>query len=93
MEPSRRPVLPISHGDWQVLRSLVRAKRRPILGKDLRLNPSRRTKDGTFLFELVKRELLEVVHKEKDPFLCTFTLTELGQHAAEYGECEWISPN
>jgi hypothetical protein len=82
------PVLPISHFTWQVLRTVKRNKKAPT-GRALRVVPSRRTKDGTFLNELVERELLTRVTGTADcPFDATYLLTERGEHAAEYGECE-----
>ena len=82
------PVLPISHFTWQVLRTVKRNKKPPT-GRALRVVPSRRTKDGTFLNELVERELLSRVTGTADaPFEATYALTERGEHAAEYGECE-----
>lgn len=82
------PVLPISHFTWQVLRTVKRNKKPPT-GRALRVVPSRRTKDGTFLNELVERELLvRVTGTAAAPFEATYLLTERGEHAAEYGECE-----
>ena len=82
------PVLPISHFTWQVLRTVKRNKKAPT-GRALRVVPSRRTKDGTFLNELVERELLlRVTGTADSPFEATYVLTERGEHAAEYGECE-----
>ena len=45
------PVLPISHFTWQVLRTVKRNKKAPS-GRALRVVPSRRTKDGTFLWHI-----------------------------------------
>lgn len=73
--------------DWQVLRTVVRAKSPPT-GRQLRIVPSRRTKDGSFLTDLVNIGLLRVVAKAADPFAATYALTPLGEHAAEYGEYE-----
>ena len=53
---------------------------------------SRRTKDGEFLTDLVSRGLLVVSpHTELkiDPLESSYELTEVGRHAAEYGEYEW----
>jgi hypothetical protein len=73
----------------------------------LRVIPTRKTKDGTFLDELVKEELLEVVGVNDAPpkphsasveppaqFRTLYRLTERGEHAAEYGayECEPLRP-
>lgn len=77
----------VSHADWQVLRHMVRSKK-PAIGSSLRLTLSRRTKDGTFLTDLVRMGLLKVESKAKDPFEATYSLTELGKHAAEYGVFE-----
>ena len=85
------PVLPITHNQWQVLRAVKRSRKSPT-GRELRLNPTRGTKDGTFLTAMVKAGLLSrATGNEKDPFDATYTLTELGKHAAEYGECEFPS--
>jgi hypothetical protein len=90
------PLLPISHFTWQVLRAAKRS-RKPVTGKELRIVPNRRTKDGTFLDELVNDGLLQAV--SQDPiapetkrlpvqFRTRYKLTPLGEHAAEYGEYE-----
>ncbi len=81
-------VLPITHFTWQVLRTVKRS-RTPPTGRVLRLAPSRRTKDGTFLTEMVELGLLTRVTGTADaPFEATYALTERGEHAAEFGECE-----
>jgi hypothetical protein len=89
-------MLPISHFTWQVLRAAKRSKK-PAIGKDLRIVPNRRTKDGTFLDELVKDGLLQVVGQDdateatrKVPvqFRTRYKLTTIGEYAAEYGEYE-----
>ena len=54
------PVLPIAHFTWQVLRTAKRSKKPPT-GRTLRTVPNRRTKDGTFLTELVDLGLLDRV--------------------------------
>ena len=64
------------------------------LGRELRPSPTRATKDGTFLDEMVKAGLLAAIGKsepvdgtgEPEPFRTRYTLTALGRHAAEYGE-------
>lgn len=82
------PVLPVRHFEWQVLRAVKRSKTPPI-GRALRLVPSRRTKDGSYLTELVDQGLLRrVTGTAAAPFEATYALTERGEHAAEYGECE-----
>lgn len=82
------PLFPITHFQWQVLRA-VKRNRKPILGRDLRLSPTRGTKDGAFLNVLVFLGLLDRVEGVEDkPFEAIYTLSELGKHAAEYGECE-----
>jgi hypothetical protein len=99
--------MPVSHFTWQLLRTLVRNKNRPLTGRQLRLIPNRKTKDGTFLDVLVKEGLLEVAGVN-DPapkahaaaveppvqFRTLYRLTERGKHAAEYGtyECEPVRP-
>ena len=81
-------VFPVSHAHWQILRAVKRS-RKPALGRELRLNPTRATKDGSFLTDLVKTGLLtRVTGTESDPFEAMYSFTELGKHAAEYGECE-----
>jgi hypothetical protein len=77
----------ISHGDWQVLRQVLRSKK-PSVGSSLRLSLNRRTKDGTFLTEMVRLGMLKVEGKAKDPFEATYSLTERGKHAAEHGVYE-----
>lgn len=94
-------MLPLSVWTWQALRVLVRANNEPVTGKVLRIDRSRRTKDGTFLDQLVTDGLLEVVTtaeplKPKYPgssvepaqFRTTYRLTEVGARAAEYGDYE-----
>ncbi len=82
------PVFPVSHFTWQVLRTAKRSKTPPT-GRALRLVPSRRTKDGSFLTELVELGLLaRATGVAAAPFEATYSLTERGEHAAEYGECE-----
>jgi hypothetical protein len=52
--------------------------------------PSRRTKDGSFLTDLVEQGLLtRATGTVAAPFEATYTLTERGEHAAEYGECDF----
>jgi hypothetical protein len=81
-------VLPVAHFEWQVLRA-VRRSRKPPAGRTLRLAPTRRTRDGAFLTNLVESGLLKRVTGTPDsPFDATYALTELGEHAAEYGECD-----
>ena len=82
------PMLSITHSDWQVLRAAKRAKKPPV-GRSLRLNPTRGTKDGGFLNRLVRAGLLSRTSgTDKDPFLATYRITELGRYAAEYGEAD-----
>jgi hypothetical protein len=91
-------VLPVSHFTWQVLRTVKRSKAAPT-GKQLRVVPTRRTKDGTFLDDLMTQGLLRVVGVDEVPakaplpdsgapvqFRTRYALTPLGEHAAEYGE-------
>lgn len=86
------PIFPITHLHWQVLRAAKR-NRKPILGKDLRLSPTRGTKSGEFLNTLVSLGLLSRVSgTERAPFDSFYSLSELGEHAAEYGECELPNP-
>ncbi|VTS00584.1 unnamed protein product [Gemmata massiliana] len=70
-------ILPVLHLEWQVLRA-VGGRRKPVPGA-LRLAPTRRTKDGSFLTALVSRGLLAyAVGSEGDPFGATYALTPLG---------------
>ena len=86
------PVRPTSHFTWQVLRTTKRSKK-PLTGRQLRLNRSRKTKDGSFLTALVEAGLLARVTGAADaPFEATYALTEKGRHAAEYGEYEYELP-
>lgn len=83
------PIFPITHFQWQVLRAVKRS-RKTLAGRDLRLAPTRGTKDGQFLTTLVELGLLiRRGGTEKTPFDATYSLSELGQYAAEYGECEF----
>ena len=88
------PTMPISHFTWQVLRAVKRSKKPPT-GKQLRLVPSRRTKDGTFLDDLVGEGLLDVVGVDVPDgddgrlpvqFRTRYKLTAKGEYAAEHGE-------
>lgn len=93
--------MPISHAEWQILRACLRGKN--VKGRALRVNMSRRTKDGTFLTEMVRNGLLEVVRAEPpDPkpkypedeakrvaFASTYRLAPAGKYAAEYGEANY----
>ena len=83
------PVFPISHFQWQILRAVKRS-RKPAPGRDLRLVPSQKTKDGSFLTTLVRLGLLtRATGTENSPFEATYSLTELGQQAAEHGEADF----
>jgi hypothetical protein len=88
--------MPVSHFTWQVLRAVKRSKKPPT-GKQLRLAPTRRTKDGTFLDELVRDGLLVVAGVDEPTaetqrwpaqFRTRYKLTTNGEFAAEYGEYE-----
>lgn len=81
-------IVPVSHADWQVLRAALRTP--GISGRNLRVTPSRRTKDGSFLTDLVRSGLLRVIVPADDPFQATYVLTPDGEHAAEFGE--WDKP-
>lgn len=82
-------VRPTSHFIWQVLRTVKRSHK-PSVGRALRLIPSRKTKDGSFLTELVTAGLLaRVTGTAHAPFDATYALTERGAFAAEYGEYEF----
>ena len=83
--------------DWQRLRALVRAEVKKVYptGRELRIDMSRRSQDGTFLDRLVELGLIAVVvkpppppHRESEPaqFRARYKITNLGRHAAEYGE-------
>lgn len=89
---------PISAATWQQLRVLARAKGKPVRGKELRYSPTRQTRTGEFLDELVAAGLIARVG-EKPPanrveegwpeqFRATYALTEKGKQAAEFGEYE-----
>jgi len=102
--PKREPMLvAVSHANWQLLRYALRAElagQPPLLGRELRIVPSRRTVDGTFLDGLVAEGLLAVAVKaapakagtaewerqEPAQFRTQYKLTDRGRHAAEYGE-------
>ncbi|MBP3957118.1 hypothetical protein J8F10_17780 [Gemmata sp. G18] len=83
------PVRSTTHFTWQVLRAVKRSKKAAI-GRTLRLSPTAKTKDGSFLTTLVDEGLLaRVTGTAAAPFEATYALTEKGQHAAEYGEYEF----
>jgi len=95
-------IVPLEHHTWQLLRSLVRAEAagKDMSGAELRIAPTRRTKDGTFLDELVRLGLITVSGKAAPPppgasaeeknrppqFRARYRLTPKGREAAEYGE-------
>ncbi len=82
------PKRPVSHFTWQVLRAAKRSKK-PLTGRALRVTPTVRTKDGSFLTALVESGLLTRVSGSADaPFDATYALAPKGEHAAEYGEYE-----
>jgi hypothetical protein len=74
----------VPHHEWRVLR-LVKRTKKPSLGRTLRVKMSRATKDGSFLTNLVKLGLMKIESHATDPFEATYSLTELGKEAAEYG--------
>jgi hypothetical protein len=96
-------IRPLDHMyEWRLLRALLRADT-PLSGLEMRRRePIRGTKDGTFLDDLVRLGLIEAVGEpEADKpasawskpvpvqFRTRYRLTDLGRHAAEYGEYEW----
>ncbi len=89
-------IFSITHATWQQLRVLVRAKGKPVLGRDIRIVPTRLTKTGEFLDELVEAGLIVraegklATGREPEQFRASYTLTEKGKHAAEYGEYERV---
>ncbi|VTS03477.1 unnamed protein product [Gemmata massiliana] len=89
-------LFPIKHATWQQLRVLARAKGKPVLGRDIRIVPTRFTKSGEFLDELIEAGLIEraegkpIAGNEPEQFRVRYTLTEKGRHAAEYGEYERV---
>lgn len=84
-------LVPLDHETWQILRVLVRNDNKPLTGRELRVNMTRRTKDGTFLTNLCDKGLLRCTKHAVDPFKGEYQLMPLGEHAAEWGECE-LSP-
>lgn len=80
-------LMPMNVFEWQVLRAVLRAKSPPT-GRELRLVPSRRTKDGSFLSWFTVAGLLKITKPNDDPFEARYALTDLGKHAAEWGEFE-----
>ncbi len=97
-------IIALAHHEWQLLRVIVRAEKekRVPTGRELRVSMSRKTKDGTFLDDLVSRDLIAIAEKaphlttgasqqersEPEQFRTLYKLTDKGRHAAEYGECE-----
>ena len=51
-------LMSLAPSDWQILRAAARGGRKALTGRDLRVSPSARTKDGRFLTGLVDRGLL-----------------------------------
>lgn len=80
----------LSHNDWRVLRAVLRS-RQPAKGGTLRLDMSRRTKDGAFLPSLVQLGLLRVAQAGETPFDAAYALTDRGKQAAEFGvyDIDW----
>jgi hypothetical protein len=76
--------VPVHQFEWRVLRQVLRSKKPPP-GSSLRLEMTRRTRDGEHLVPLVRLGLLKVEAKGKTPVESTYTLTDRGKHAAEYG--------
>jgi DNA-binding HxlR family transcriptional regulator len=61
----------------------------PVAGRELRMSMTRRTASGEFLAEIVKAGLIRRTMDHADgPFYSHYELTELGKHAAEFGEFE-----
>lgn len=81
----------LSHHDWRALRRVARGKGKPVVGRELRLDKTRSTQDGSFLTRLVDDGLLGVSHPAPDPFESKYILTALGREAAEFGvyNVEW----
>lgn len=83
------PMRSTSHFTWQVLRTVKRSKKPPT-GLSLRLIRNRKTKDGSFLTDLVNEGLLSrPTGTAAAPFEATYALTEKGKHAAEFGEYQY----
>lgn len=91
------PLYPIPHEAWQQLRRIKRANGQPVPGRAVRVKPSRWTKSGEFLNELVAAGLIVragAVPPEStasfrlpaEPFRFSYLLTEAGERAAEFGE-------
>ncbi len=74
-------LMPMNAFEWQVLRKVLRDDDGGgTLGRELRLIPSRRTKDGSFLMWFVAAGLLRVyAGRMSDPFDARFKLTEVGK--------------
>lgn len=91
----------VPHLEWQVLRAILRHKGPGgCPGTTLRIIPSRRTKNGVHLTALEQDGLIEaagppaplgppvagVADETSEPLRTKWRLTNLGRHAAEYGE-------
>lgn len=91
----------VPHLEWQVLRAILRHKGPGgCPGSALRIIPSRRTKNGVHLTALEKAGLIEAAgppappepdaaglgEETAEPLRTKWRLTNLGRHAAEYGE-------
>jgi hypothetical protein len=80
------PVTPVSCMQWKVLRAVNRGDR-PVLGLNLRLAHTGLAANVALLNGLVKLGLLvRTSGTDCEPFEASYQLTELGEHAAEYGE-------
>lgn len=74
----------LAHENWQRLRFLVRTGERT--GRDIRMTMSRKSRDGSYLTQLLNDGLIKVVVPAKDRLDATYALTDLGRLAAEHGE-------
>jgi hypothetical protein len=63
-------IVALGYNEWKLLRCIVRAEaadRRSVPGRELRLDFSRATRDGTFLDRLVEKGLIAVDGKAPKP--------------------------
>jgi hypothetical protein len=76
----------LTAADWKMLRVIARGPN-PVTGRNIRaVDFTRKTKDGTFLKRLAEVGLIACATQHRDPFESAYVLTDLGAHAAEYGE-------
>lgn len=92
-------LVPLNTTEWRLLRRLLRAAGKPLLGRDLRkIDMSRRSRDGSVLRDMTAAGLIIPAAGQPAPAMrsggpgevvelrTAWLLTAVGRIAAEYGE-------